>query len=143
VGAVLGAFFLATAHPMSASAEGPMAEFGVRLMQHDVITRFVQAIFAGWLIALLVWVLPSAQSARLLTIMIFTYVVALAHLSHIVAGSAEAAYDVLSGGTTFGGYFGSFLAPTLTGNILGGVMMVTVLNHGAIAPEMDGKGGEG
>lgn len=101
----------------------------------------VRAFFAGWLIALLVWVLPSAQSARLLTILIFTYVVALAHLSHIVAGSAEAAYDVLSGGTTLGGYFGSFLAPTLTGNILGGVVMVTVLNHGAIAPEMDGKGG--
>jgi formate/nitrite transporter FocA (FNT family) len=27
--------------------------------------------------------------------------------------------------------------PTLIGNIIGGVVLVTVLNHGSIAPEMD------
>jgi formate/nitrite transporter FocA (FNT family) len=97
----------------------------------------LKAFFAGWLIALMVWILPSAQSARLITILIITYVVSLAHLSHIVAGSSEAAYSVLSGTATFGQYFIYFLLPTLIGNIVGGVVLVTVLNHGSFAPEMD------
>jgi formate/nitrite transporter FocA (FNT family) len=97
----------------------------------------LKAFFAGWLIALMVWILPSAQSARLITILIITYVVSLAHLSHIVAGSTEAAYSVLSGTASFGQYLVYFLLPTLIGNIIGGVLLVTVLNHGSIAPEMD------
>jgi formate/nitrite transporter FocA (FNT family) len=98
----------------------------------------VKAFLAGWLIALMVWILPAAQSARLFVILIITYVVALAHLSHIVAGSTEAAYDVLSGGASLGQYVVLFLLPTLIGNILGGVLLVTILNHGSIAPEMEG-----
>jgi formate/nitrite transporter FocA (FNT family) len=97
----------------------------------------VKAFFAGWLIALMVWILPSAQSARLITILIITYVVSLAHLSHIVAGSAEAAFSVLSGTASMGDYTMGFLVPTLIGNIIGGVVLVTILNHGSIAPEMD------
>jgi formate/nitrite transporter FocA (FNT family) len=97
----------------------------------------LKAFFAGWLIALMVWILPSAQSARLLTILLITYVVALAHLSHVVAGSAEAAYGVLSGSASFSDYLTGFLCPTLLGNIIGGVVLVTILNHGSILPEMN------
>jgi formate/nitrite transporter FocA (FNT family) len=97
----------------------------------------VKSFFAGWLIALMVWILPAAQSARLFVILIITYVVSLAHLSHIVAGSTEAAYDVLSGGASFGDYCWLFLLPTLLGNIIGGVVLVTMLNHGSIAPEIE------
>jgi formate/nitrite transporter FocA (FNT family) len=100
----------------------------------------LRAFFAGWLIALMVWILPSAQSARLLTVIIITYVVALGHLSHIIAGSTEAAYDVLSGQATLAAYLSHFLLPTLCGNIIGGVVMVSVLNHGSIAPEIHGNG---
>ena len=102
----------------------------------DFVVTVVRAFFAGWLIALMVWILPSAQSARLLTIFLVTYVVGLAHLSHIVAGSAEAAYDVLSGTATIGQYIRLFLLPTLLGNIIGGTLMVTLLNHGSVAPEI-------
>lgn len=97
----------------------------------------LKAFFAGWLIALMVWISPSAQSARLWVILIITYIVSLAHLSHVVAGSAEAAYAVLSGSAGLADYLLKFLAPTLIGNVIGGVLLVTVLNHGSIAPEMD------
>jgi formate/nitrite transporter FocA (FNT family) len=105
----------------------------------DPQATLLKAFFAGWLIALMVWILPSAQAARLLTVFIVTYVVALAHLSHIVAGSAEAAYSVLSGTASLGQYVGLFLVPTLVGNIAGGILMVTVLNHGSIIEEIQGK----
>jgi formate/nitrite transporter FocA (FNT family) len=96
----------------------------------------VRAILAGWLIALMVWLLPSARSARLLTILLITYIVAITKLSHIIAGSVEVAYAVLSGAASLRDYFVIFLAPTLIGNTIGGVALVGVLNHAAIAPEI-------
>ncbi|MBU6448234.1 MAG: formate/nitrite transporter family protein [Rhodospirillales bacterium] len=102
-------------------------------------STFVRAFFAGWLIALMVWILPSAQSSRPLIVLLITYVVALAQLSHIIAGSAEAAYSVLSGAATLSGYLGNFFAPTLLGNMAGGIVMVSVLNHGSIATEIGEK----
>jgi formate/nitrite transporter FocA (FNT family) len=113
-------------HGIATEAIPPV--FGVTLLK---------AFFAGWLIALMVWILPSAQAARLWVILIITYIVSLAHLSHVVAGSAEAAYAVLSENAGLADYFMKFLVPTLIGNVIGGVLLVTVLNHGSIAPEMD------
>jgi formate/nitrite transporter FocA (FNT family) len=97
---------------------------------------FLKAVFAGWLIALMVWLLPSARSARLLTVLIVAYVVSLAHLSHIVAGSVEASYGVMVGSVTLGDYFMKFMAPTLLGNIVGGVALVALLNHGTVVSEI-------
>jgi formate/nitrite transporter FocA (FNT family) len=97
---------------------------------------FLKAVFAGWLIALMVWLLPSARSARLLTVMIVAYLVSLARLSHIVAGSVEASYAVMSGSVHLTDYFVRFMAPTLLGNIVGGVALVALLNHGTVVSEM-------
>ena len=108
-------------------------------LNHFFWITMLKAIFAGWLIALMVWILPSAQSARLLTILIITYVVGLSGLPHIVAGSTEAAYAVLSGFSTIGSYLFYFLVPTLIGNTIGGVALVSLLNHGSIAPEIKGR----
>jgi formate-nitrite transporter family protein len=47
----------------------------------------LRAIFAGWLIALMVWLLPAAESARVWTIIIITYVIGLGGFNHIIAGS--------------------------------------------------------
>jgi formate/nitrite transporter FocA (FNT family) len=97
---------------------------------------FLKAVFAGWLIALMVWLLPSARSARLLTVLIVAYLVSLARLSHIVAGSVEASYAVMSGSIPLADYFVKFMAPTLLGNIVGGVALVALLNHGTVASEI-------
>jgi formate/nitrite transporter FocA (FNT family) len=97
---------------------------------------FLKAVFAGWLIALMVWLLPSARSARLLTVLIVAYLVSLARLSHIVAGSVEASYAVMSGSIPVADYFVKFMAPTLLGNIVGGVALVALLNHGTVASEI-------
>jgi formate/nitrite transporter FocA (FNT family) len=100
--------------------------------------NFVRAVFAGWLIAMMVWLLPSARSARLLTVLIITYVVSLGRLSHIIAGTVESAYAVLIGLAPLQDFCSSFLVPTLLGNTLGGVALVALLNHAAIAPEIQG-----
>ncbi|WP_245253815.1 formate/nitrite transporter family protein [Paraburkholderia sp. LEh10] len=102
----------------------------------DTFPTFMRAVFGGWLIALMVWLLPSAQSARLLTVLLITWVVGVAKLSHIIAGSTEVAYAVLAGDASIADYFSRFLLPTLAGNVVGGMSLVALLNHAAIAPEI-------
>jgi formate-nitrite transporter family protein len=97
---------------------------------------FIRSILSGWLIALMVWILPAAHSERLLTVFVITYVVGLGGFSHIVAGSTEASYSVLAGFSTLKDYFLGFALPTVLGNTIGGVALVSILNHGSIAPEI-------
>ncbi|WP_044042349.1 formate/nitrite transporter family protein [Caballeronia insecticola] len=103
------------------------AEFGVTV---------VRGVFSGWLIALMVWLLPSARSARLLTILLVTYTVAVSKLTHVIAGSVEAAYAVMIDAASVSDYFLVFLIPTFIGNVIGGVSLVAIVNHAAIAPEI-------
>ncbi|CAG9227765.1 Putative transport protein [Paraburkholderia sabiae] len=105
----------------------------------ETFPTFMRAVFGGWLIALMVWLLPSARSARLLTVVLITWVVAVAKLSHIIAGSTEVAYAVLAGDASLADYFNRFLLPTLAGNVVGGMSLVALLNHAAIAPEIGGR----
>ncbi len=119
--------------PPVVAALGALSTSG---MESGFLQTMIKALFAGWLIAMMVWLLPSARSARLALVLLLTSVVALGQLSHIIAGSVDAAYAVLMGLAPFGHYVGRFLLPTLLGNTLGGVALVAVLNHAAIAPEM-------
>jgi formate/nitrite transporter FocA (FNT family) len=115
-----------------------MVGFGKEILEGDFGPKLLRAMFAGWLIALMVWLLPSARSARLFVIMLLTYVVALGTLPHIIAGSVEAAFAVFSGNASVGDYFIHFLAPTLLGNTIGGVALAALLNYAPLAPEFQG-----
>jgi len=60
-------------------------------LRGDFATTLVRAVFAGWLIALMLWMLPAASSEQVPVIVGMTYLVGLAGLAHIIAGSAEVA----------------------------------------------------
>lgn len=96
----------------------------------------LRAIFAGWLIALTVWLLPAARSARLFIIVILTYVVSLGRFSHTVAGAVDAAFSVFTGQSPPLDFLVAFLAPTLIGNTIGGVALVALLNHAPLASKL-------
>jgi formate-nitrite transporter family protein len=93
---------------------------------------FVRAIFAGWLIALMVWLLPAAESAKVSIIVVMTYLITLGGFSHIIAGSTTMFYLVLMKSIHWGTYFTKFFFPTLLGNILGGVSLVAALGHAQV-----------
>jgi formate/nitrite transporter FocA (FNT family) len=104
----------------------------------DFWQTLLKAVLAGWMIALMVWLLPNAGSARILVIIILSYVVGVGHFSHIVAGSVESAFAVFSGQASWPAYLGEFLVPTLLGNSIGGVAMVALLNHAPLHPDLEG-----
>lgn len=95
-------------------------------------TVVLRGVFGGWLIALMVWLLPHAESGRVLVIVAVTYVVGLGGFSHVVVGSVEQAYLVFLGEASVASYLGAFWLPTLIGNVVGGVSLVAVLNHAQV-----------
>jgi formate/nitrite transporter FocA (FNT family) len=95
-------------------------------------TILLRGIFAGWLIALMVWLLPGAETARPVIIIILTYVVGLGGFTHIIAGSVEAFYLMTTGEASWALGLGGWLLPTLIGNILGGISLVAALNHAQV-----------
>jgi formate/nitrite transporter FocA (FNT family) len=79
---------------------------------------FIRAIIAGWLIALMVWLLPAAESARVSIIIIITYLIGLGGFNHVVAGSTKLLFLVVSRAETWATVILRFFLPTLLGNVV-------------------------
>jgi formate/nitrite transporter FocA (FNT family) len=140
---VVGTWIFAWVLSHTAIMDQPTANAALALgresVKPDFGQVFLKAVFAGWLIALMVWLLPAAETARIWIILILTYIIALGQYSHIIAGSVESAYLVLSGHAGLSDYAMRFFLPTLLGNIAGGVTLVAVLNYGQVVPEIEGS----
>jgi formate/nitrite transporter FocA (FNT family) len=110
------------------ASESTGQTFGINLLR---------GIFAGWLIALMVWLLPAAETARIWVIIIITYVVGLGHFPHVIAGAVEAFYAGLNGIRGWPELIGGYGLPTLIGNTIGGVTLVAVLAHAQIVGDKE------
>lgn len=113
------------------------AEISRHTIEDPFWTTVIKAVFAGWLIALMVWILPASGSAAPFIILLMTSLVSMCGLAHIVAGSVDAFYLVAIGEIGFATYLWGFFVPTLIGNVLGGVTLVSVLNFGQVAPDIE------
>jgi formate/nitrite transporter FocA (FNT family) len=81
----------------------------------------------------MVWLLPAAESAAMFIILLLTYVVAAAELTHVLAGSVEAFYAAELGKLSVSDAILRYLVPVFAGNSLGGVTFVALLNFGQVA----------
>jgi formate-nitrite transporter family protein len=117
---------LAVVEPRVTSALGDLAGEALR---HDAATILLHAIYAGWLIALMVWMLPAVKGGRLGVIVLMTYLVGLGGFAHVIAGASEVFFAAFRGEASWSAVLFRYLGPTLIGNILGGVTLVSALNH--------------
>ena len=136
IGTIAFAGLVSPDHLFPDTVRQSMLQAGQELLAGPIGFKIIKAVLAGWLIALMVWTLPSARSARLFVILLLTYVVSVARLPHVIAGSVEAAFAVIHGYASVADYVLHFLLPTLLGNTIGGVALVAFLNHAPLAPEL-------
>lgn len=92
----------------------------------------MRAIFAGWLIALMVWLLPGAESARVGIIIIITYLIGISGFNHVIAGSTTMFFLIVTKFISWKVYLAQFLVPTLLGNVIGGFALVAALGHAQV-----------
>jgi formate/nitrite transporter FocA (FNT family) len=97
---------------------------------------FFKGISAGFLIAAMVWLIPSADSAQFHVILLMTYLIALGEFTHIVAGSVEAFMLVAGGEQTPWSVLSGFTVPVLLGNIVGGTALFALISYAQIMKEL-------
>jgi formate/nitrite transporter FocA (FNT family) len=133
-GAFIFAFTISQTEIFESNVRGAFAEIGREALKNWWALTLLKGIFAGWLIAMMVWMLPASESARFFVIIAMTYLVALGGFAHIIAGAVEVFYAVLTGAAQWGDYF-RWALPTLAGNIIGGTTLVAALGHAQVAGE--------
>lgn len=141
LGAAVVSWAVVRTEAFDPAVQSHFLQIGQQSLQHPFGTILLRGVFAGWLIALMVWLLPFAEVGRIWVIILITYVVGLGQLTHVIVGSMEtftlaatAANPLLMWQRVLLGY----TLPSLIGNTLGGVTLVAALNHAQVV-----SGGEG
>lgn len=131
-GAHITGWVLSNTSVFSHPVQHAMQELARESVGVGFIEALVKGIVAGWLIAMMVWMLAAIETGQVAVIFLMTYLVGLGSLTHIIAGSMEALFLVWNGTVTWWAYAGGYALPTLLGNIVGGVALVAVLNHAQV-----------
>jgi formate/nitrite transporter FocA (FNT family) len=136
---------LGTAAFAWALVEGGILEGGTRaavlemsrhMLALEPATMLTRGIVAGWLIAAMVWIMPSAKGAEFWVIGLITYLIALGDFTHCIAGSVEAYAVVFVGETNLGTALVTFLLPTFLGNVVGGTALFALLSYAQVEKEI-------
>lgn len=137
VGAHLFAWVASNTPVLKPEVQGAMAQLAREAADVSFGVAMLKGVFAGWLIAMVVWMNAATDTGRFAIIVTLTYVVGLAGLTHVVAGSVEVLFLVLTGAKTWLSFMGGYFVPALIGNIIGGVALVSALNHGQVVAGND------
>jgi formate/nitrite transporter FocA (FNT family) len=132
VGAAVIASVLGNTEAFRPEVRRAFDEIGREAMNVSFGLALLRGIFAGWLIAFKVWLLPFAEAFRVLIIVGLTYLVGLGGFTHIIAGSVETMLLVVTGVASWQQYVGGYMIPVLLGNVIGGVALVAALNHAQV-----------
>ena len=114
-------------------------KIGMDVMKNSPGEMFANAIISGWIIATMVWMFPAAGAAKIVVIILMTWLIALADTTHIVVGSVEILYLVFNGTLHWSDFFWPFALPTLAGNICGGTFIFALMSHAQICNDMSAR----
>ncbi len=136
---VLGTILLAGAlvygDMLSPSALGILVDEAVRKVDHGFWVATMKGVFGGWVVALIAWLVAASRDTvtQAFFIFVLAFLIPAVDLTHCIAGSSEILVGVFVGEVSASEYLGSFLLPTTLGNIVGGIVLVTLLNYGQVA----------
>lgn len=136
VGAHLFAWVVGNTPMFQPNVQAAMLALATKAMHVSFAEAILRGIFAGWLIALVVWMLAAIDTGRALIIVILTYVVGVANLTHIIAGAVEVLFLPMVGAKSWLAVAWGYLLPTLIGNIIGGASLTAALNHAQVVAGM-------
>lgn len=132
VGAVIVAFMLARTGVLEPDAIAAARMIGTHALAETWGDLFVKGVFAGWLVAGMVWIYHAVRDSitRFLSVYLIMYLIPTVGLYHCIVGACEGLYLVFLGEATMGTVLADFFLPVLLGNTVGGVLLVALLNYG-------------
>ncbi len=101
-------------------------------MNKNPFVMILSAIFAGWLITLMTWLLIASNGtlARIFIIWTVGFLIYLNSFSHIVVASSEILIAINTGfGISYLSWLYYYVPLTIAGNMIGGLFFVTILQY--------------
>jgi formate/nitrite transporter FocA (FNT family) len=135
-GTLLAALFFNDAPVLTPELKSAMLELARQITGHGFLEMLFKAVAAGFLIAAMVWIIPSAEAAQFHVIVLMTYLISAGGFMHIVAGSAEAFLLVLNGEMSWLSMLTRFDVPVLAGNIVGGTVLFALIAYAQVMKEI-------
>lgn len=139
---LLGAGLAATAYALTPMFDPPTVEAALALGHHAIglswQALFVRAVLAGAMVAGLVWLVHAAQeaSARVMLTWLIMVLVPTAGLFHCITDTADVIFLVARDEATLYD-LGAFFTPVALGNIVGGVILVALINYAQVGDHHD------
>ena len=102
-------------------------------LERDWDASFVSAIFAGWLITLMTWLLLTTDNtlSKIAIIWCVGFMIMLNKFNHVIVNASEILMAIFSGNPniTYAIWLQHNFVPTILGNIIGGLVFVTLLEY--------------
>jgi formate/nitrite transporter FocA (FNT family) len=134
-GAFMAVFIVLVGTGMGIISYDSVSAIALHVTKGSVAVIFGSAIMAGWLMALLSWLVTSSSSTmgRIFVIYMITAIVGFAGFHHSIVGNIEVLAGVLFTDSISIGTYAAFQATALFGNAFGGVFFVALLRYRAFA----------
>lgn len=131
-GALAFAFLISRPGVLDHAPAQDLIDLATHKVEATFWSAFVLAIFAGWLMTMLTWLLVAAEGfgPRLFIIWMMGSLIILGQFNHVVISASEA-FTAMFLGAPFGlhAWLVRNFLPALIGNIIGGVVFVTLLHY--------------
>jgi formate/nitrite transporter FocA (FNT family) len=139
VGAFLFALLAVRTGALRSETVEQLIKLGTEALNGSGAHFFWSGIIGGWLIAMVAWEVTASHwtIGQLVMIWILTFVVGIGRLAHCIAGSGEILAAVVASQAPLMAYLHWLFFATL-GNIVGGVVIVSVLNYGQVRDPGEG-----
>jgi len=111
-------------------------EISQKVIAHTPLETMRYGIIAGFLIAALVWCMPTARGSEFMMIFAITYVIAAGDFTHVIAGSAEGFLLLFTGDAGLGLVIWGLIVPAFAGNVLGGTLLFAALAYVQVMEEI-------
>ena len=136
LGAIAFAGLAVGSDALNPDIHAALVDLGKQAVQGTASHIFWSGVIGGWIIALVAWLVTASHwtIGQIAVIWLLTFVVGVGHFAHCIASTGEIMSAVIAGAVPLSRYL-AWLALATSGNIVGGVMIVTVLNFGQVKLE--------
>jgi formate/nitrite transporter FocA (FNT family) len=135
-GTFIAALLCTFAPILTPELKAAMLDIAGQITGHTWMEAAFRAIASGFLIATMVWLIPSAGAVQFHVIVMITYLIAAAGFMHIVAGSVEAFFLILNGHLAAVPMITHFFVPVLIGNVIGGTALFALIAYAQVMKEI-------
>lgn len=133
IGAALFAALVEFTSALRSDFARQLAELGTHAANQTFPRIFWTAVIGGWLIALVAWLVTASHwtVGQIAVVWLLTFVVGVGQFAHCIATSGEIFAAVFTAAIPLGSYLRWIVSAT-AGNIIGGIMIVSLLNYGQV-----------